>query len=168
MHTFLYIERKRRSHKDRGKETGFESITTPATREIEGNVFEMLLKSMKGYKDYIKKYGPHFTDALAEYVSQKFINADGTDHWWTASQAKKMFMSLGYDIPDDVSIGDITYLANMAYSDFYPTVLKDEAACLRYAYRVAIDPDGYEGLPFCRWTADVIGKGLDIDWELFI
>lgn len=27
------------------------------------------------------------------------------------------------------------------------------------------DPDGYEGMAFCRWTADIIGKGVTIDWE---
>ena len=27
------------------------------------------------------------------------------------------------------------------------------------------DPDGYEGMAFCRWTADIIGNGVTIDWE---
>lgn len=26
----------------------------------------------------------------------------------------------------------------------------------------------YEGVIFCRWTADVIGKNMKIDWEKFI
>lgn len=63
---------------------------------------------------------------------------------------------------------DVTYAANMAYADFYPDPLKDEAACLRYAYKVANDPDGYEGMIFCRWTADAIGKAISINWEKFI
>lgn len=52
--------------------------------------------------------------------------------------------------------------------DLYPDPLKDEASCLRAAYKVANDPDGYEGMIFCRWTADAIGKAISINWEKFI
>lgn len=44
----------------------------------------------------------------------------------------------------------------------------DEASCLRAAYKVANDPDGYEGMIFCRWTADAIGKAIKLDWEKFV
>ena len=76
--------------------------------------------------------------------------------------------SLGLSIPGKVTAGDVTYAANMAYADFYPDPLKDEAACLRYAHKVANDPDGYDGMIFCRWTADTIGKAIKLDWEKFV
>lgn len=38
----------------------------------------------------------------------------------------------------------------------------------RAAYKVANDPDGYEGMIFCRWTADAIGKAISINWKKFI
>lgn len=60
------------------------------------------------------------------------------------------------------------YLMFMAYADFYPDPLKDEAACLRYAHKVANDPDEYDGMIFCRWTADAIGKAIKLDWEKFV
>lgn len=44
----------------------------------------------------------------------------------------------------------------------------EEAACLRYAHKVANDPDGYDGMIFCRWTADAIGKAIKLDWEKFV
>ena len=56
----------------------------------------------------------------------------------------------------------------LASADFYPDPLKDEAACLRYAYKIANDPDGYDGMIFCRWTADAIGKAIKLDWEKFV
>ena len=71
------------------------------------------LMSAKGYSEYVKKHGYHFTDALAD-------------------------------------------------------PLKDEASCLRAAYKVANDPDGYDGMIFCRWTADAIGKAIKLDWEKFV
>lgn len=106
------------------------------------------LMSAKGYSEYVKKYGYHFTDALAEHVSKMMVNASGQTHSWTASQVKKSMESLGLTIPKSVTSGDAAYLANMYYADMYPDPLKDEASCLRAAYKVANDPDGYEGLVF--------------------
>lgn len=88
---------------------------------------------------------------------------NGQQHSWTASQVKKSMESLGLSIPGKVTTDDVTYAANMAYADFYPDPLKDEAACLRYAHKVANDPDGYDGMIFCRWTADAIGKAIKLD-----
>lgn len=105
---------------------------------------------------------------LAEHVSKMMENANGQQHTWTTSQVKKSMESLGLSIPGKVTTGDVTYAANMAYADFYPDPLKDEAACLRYAHKVANDPDGYDGMIFCRWTADAIGKAIKLDWEKFV
>lgn len=124
--------------------------------------------SAKGYSEYVKKHGYHFTDALAEYASRMMVNAGGQQHSWTTAQVKKAIESLGLSIPGKVTDGDVAYTANMAYADFYPDPLKDEASCLRYAHRVANDPDGYEGMIFCRWVSDAIGKGVSIAWEKFI
>lgn len=105
---------------------------------------------------------------LAEHVSKMMENANGQQHTWTTSQVKKSMESLGLTIPSHVTHGDAAYLANMYYADLYPDPLKDEASCLRAAYKVANDPDGYEGMIFCRWTADAIGKAIKLDWEKFV
>lgn len=81
---------------------------------------------------------------------------------------KKSMESLGLTIPKHVTHGDAAYLANMYYADLYPDPLKDEASCLRAAYKIANDPDGYDGMIFCRWTADAIGKAIKLDWEKFV
>lgn len=133
---------------------------------IQGNGFALM--SAKGYSEYVKKHGYHFTDALAEHVSKMMENANGQQHTWTTSQVKKSMESLGLTIPSHVTHGDAAYLANMYYADLYPDPLKDEASCLRAAYKVANDPDGYEGMIFCRWTADAIGKAIKLDWEKFV
>lgn len=122
----------------------------------------------KGYKDYLSKHGKHFTEALAEHASKMMVNSNGQSHSWTSSQVKDAMKNLGLNIPSKSTIGDLTYAANMAYADFFPDPLKDETSCLRYAYRLANDPDGYEGMIFCRWIADIKNKGKEIDWELYI
>lgn len=61
---------------------------------------------------------------------------------------------------------DVTYTANMAYADFYPELL-NEHQCIKYAAAVANDKDGYTGIQFCRWMADIVGKKENIDWDKF-
>ena len=53
---------------------------------------------------------------------------------------------------------DLAYTANMAYADFYPTVLDTADKCVTYAKLVASDPDGYEGMEFMRWTSDAMAN----------
>lgn len=46
-------------------------------------------------------------------------------------------------------------------------LLKDENSCIKYAHMSASDIDGYEGMIFSRWLADVMGKPIKIDWQKF-
>lgn len=96
-------------------------------------------------------------------ASEQMKNVDGTSHRWTVDEIR--LATNNEIISKGTTLGDILYLANMAYSDFYPKVIKTESDCVQYAIAVASDPDGYEGMAFCRWTADIIGKGVTIDWE---
>lgn len=130
------------------------------------------LMSAKGYSEYVKKHGYHFTEALAEHVSKMMENANGEAHTWTAAQVKKAMENLGLmplgETVTHATLGDVTYQANMYYADLYPDPFKDEVSCLKGAYKVAKDKDGYKGMIFCRWTADAIGKAVSIDWEKFV
>lgn len=130
------------------------------------------LMSAKGYLNYVEKHGYHFTEELADHVSKMMENTNGQAHTWTAQQVKKAMESLGLmpfgKTKSESTLGDATYLANMYYADLYPDPLKDEASCLKAAYKVANDVDGYKGMVFCRWTADAIGLAIKIDWEKFV
>lgn len=119
------------------------------------------------FVDYVKKHGYHFSNKLAEWASAAMVNADGTNHSWSVKQVETVLENYGgKSVYGKCTIGDLTYLANMAYADFYPDVCKDETACLKYAIKVAKDPDGYEGMVFFRWLSDIIGKEMtDIDWD---
>ena len=119
-----------------------------------------------GYKDYIKKNGPHFTEALAEYASKQMVNSNGLSHTWTAEQVKNICSVLNLEIPTTSTLYDVMYTANMAYADFFPELL-NEHQCIKYAIAVANDTDGYEGIQLCRWIADVMGKNENIDWDKF-
>ena len=117
---------------------------------------------------YIAKYGKHFSINLADYASKQMINADSTNSHWYADEIKNIIKELGYTIPLSSTIGDIVYTTNMARADFYPSLLKDIKSCVIYAIKIANDKDGYEGIQFCRWLADIENKNLQIDWISFV
>lgn len=119
-------------------------------------------------QQYIAKHGRHFTAALAEYVCGLMVNADGTSHTWNTAEVLEAYRQTGRTSKGTLSDGDICYLANMAYADFYPSPLPNSSACLDYAYRIATDPDGYDGLPFTRWLSDMGAKGENIDFSRFL
>lgn len=113
---------------------------------------------------YIEKHGPHFTECLAEYASKQMENANGKEHTWKPSEVKMALSEDGLKIPGHATLGDVTYVANMAYADFS---LKDDL-CMKLAYDTANDPDGYDGMIFNRWLSDILGKGVNINWREFI
>ena len=127
--------------------------------------FNALQSSVCGIQAAIQDVGGKvgFSAERVIKASEQMKNVDGTSHRWTVDEIR--LATNNEIISKGATIGDILYLANMAYADFYPKVIKTESDCVQYAIAVASDPDGYEGMAFCRWTADIIGKGVTIDWE---
>lgn len=120
--------------------------------------------SNDGYKTYKEKHGMHFSDALAKMASSKMKNINGTNHTWSVDDVRGAFTALGLNKPAKCTWGDATYLANMYYSDFAP-ILKADTDAVRMAHMIMTDPDGYEGMAFNRYTADIMEKGVCVDWN---
>ena len=49
--------------------------------------------------------------------------------------------------------------------DFLNSSLPDEEHLIKYVKDYVDDPDGYPELPFTRFYADIIGKGIPVIWE---
>ena len=123
---------------------------------------------VKDVTNYAAKQGYHFTGETLEYALSKMQNTDGTNHRFTINDVKNHIDNMGVETPIRSNIYDMTYTANMAYADFYPDIIPDERTCVKYALLVANDPDGYEGIEFCRWIADIMGKNVKVNWEQFV
>lgn len=118
------------------------------------------------YTKYIDKYGHHFNDVLAEFASHMMENSNGIEHTWSTKDIETAIAGRPYStFAPKATLGDITYLANMAYADFFPSVLNTENKCVDYALAVAQDKDGYEGLILNRWLADIMGKHVKMNWK---
>lgn len=122
----------------------------------------------KGFEEYIEVNGYHFSNELSEYASRLMHNADKSNHHWSVDEVKAAFNAYGYAKSADATWGDIAYVANMAYADFFGMPLKTEQEVLLYALADSVDVDGYEGKQLCRWLADCKKSGCEIDWKEFI
>lgn len=118
----------------------------------------------EGYKAYKAKHGMHFSDRMAMWASSNMKNADGKDHTWSVYDVKAAFSSLGYTLKNGYTWGDVTYMANMLYAD-YAKCLKADTDAVKMAYAITEDPDGYDGMIFNRYTADIMEKGTCVPWE---
>ena len=117
-----------------------------------------------GYDMYKSRNGVHFSDKMAVWASKRMVNANGMSHTWSVDDVKGAFASLGLQKPSKCTWGDATYLANMYYSDF-AQLLKSETDAVRMAHAAMNDVDGYEGMAFNRYTADIMEKGVCVPWN---
>lgn len=117
----------------------------------------------KDYQAYKEKHGMHFSESLATWASSNMKNADGKQHSWSIDDVKSAFKSFGFNKPDKYTWGDVAYAANMIYAD-YGQHLKADTDAVKMAYSLLIDPDGYEGQIFNRYTADIMSKNTLVPW----
>lgn len=117
----------------------------------------------EGYNAYKAKHGMHFSDKLAMWASMRMKNATGNEHRWSVDDVKGAFSSLGFSLKGKCTWGDATYAANMIYAD-YGAHLKADTDAVKMAYALMTDPDGYEGMIFNRYTADIMEKGECVPW----
>ena len=111
-------------------------------------------------KTYIDQHSKHFDEKSLSFALSHMVNSNGSDHKFTTEFIQQYLNDNGIHIGNNSNIYDITYTANMAYADFYPDILHDEVECIKYAVAVANDVDGYEGIQFCRWLADLMSKNI--------
>ena len=59
---------------------------------------------------------------------------------------------------------DYVFVANMCKADFLGSSVPDEQHLCKYVRDVIDDVDGYDGIVFNRWYADMCRKGIQVDW----
>lgn len=117
--------------------------------------------------NYLRHYGRHFNKNLCEFATNKMISSKDND---------KEFKPISKDRVDTIlanhnvklkhnQLYDYIYVANMCKADFYGSSIEDDKHFALYIKDVIDDVDGYDGLVFNRWYADMCRKGIAIDWE---
>ena len=95
---------------------------------------------------YLRYNGRHFNRRLVEFATSKMTTRD----------------SNGTEVPLEPISKD--KLFDMCKADYLGSSITDEKHLCLYVKDVIDDVDGYDGIVFNRWYADMCRKGVQIDW----
>lgn len=121
---------------------------------------------------YLRYTGPHFNKDLHEFATSLMTKKVGTRlvtiQPYTKEDVDKLLEKHGIKLDNKGTNYDYVYVANMCKADFLGDSIPDEHHLAKYVKNVVDDVDGYDGLVFNRWYADMCKKGISIDWANMI
>lgn len=118
-----------------------------------------------GISKYLSLYGWHFNKKLCEFAVSKMTKENDTPLQPISKESLEFLMKKYNVVVKNAQGYDCVFVANMCKADYYGSSIINEEGMIRFIKDYIDDPDGYEGLPMTRYFADVIGKGVVIDWE---
>ena len=120
--------------------------------------------------NYLRHNGRHFNKKLCDFAVSKMK----TTHPSTGEEVK--LIPINKETLDNLlktykielknnELYDYVYVANMCKADFFGSSVPDDQHLCKYVKDVIDDVDGYDGIVFNRWYADMCRKGVPVSWE---
>lgn len=129
------------------------------------DIYDELPEDMKIYLRY---NGRHFNRRLLEYAVGNMTTKDNGKEVnlipITMDELKTAMVQYGVELDNDKDVYDALFAANMCKADYLGSSISDMQHLCLYVKDVIDDVDGYDGLVFTRWYADMCRKGVPIDW----
>lgn len=119
--------------------------------------------------DYLKHNGRHFNKRLCDFaISKMKTKTSSTGELRdlipiTKESIDSLLKSYNVELSNN-QLYDYVYVANMCKADFLGSSIPDEQHLCKYVKDVIDDVDGYDGLVFNRWYADMCRTGVPISW----
>ena len=110
----------------------------------------------KAFINYLRYYGWHFNKKLHEFKP------------YTKEKVDEILKANNIKLKNKNTLYDYVYVANMCKADLLGDSVPDERHLARYVKNVIDDVDGYDGIVFARWYADMCKKGIAIEWSEMI
>ena len=122
--------------------------------------------------NYLRYNGPHFNKKLLQFATSKMtkkgINGKETAIVpYTIEQVDNIVRINNINLEYN-QLYDYVFVANMCKADYLGSSITDEMHLAKYIKDVIDDVDGYDGIVFNRWYADMCRKGIVINWEEMI
>lgn len=114
--------------------------------------------------NYLQYNGWHFNRKMCEFAVSKMKKGGSKLQMMDKSQVDSLLNNVGISLENN-ELWDYVYVANMCKADFLGSSILDETRMAKYIKDVIDDEDGYDGIVFNRWYADMCKKGIPIDWE---
>ena len=122
--------------------------------------------------NYLRYNGPHFSKALAAFAASLMTKKDGDKEVpikpYTKERVENILAAHNVRLNNKNILYDHVYLANLCQADFLGSSVPDEKHLALYIKDNVDDIDGYDGMVFNRWYADICKKGIAIDWEQMV
>ena len=120
--------------------------------------------------NYLRHNGRHFNKKLCDFAvsKMKYHNPSTGEVVKLVPISKEHIDSLlkTYKIElNNNELYDYVYVANMCKADFFGSSVPDDQHLCKYVKDVIDDIDGYDGIVFNRWYADMCRKGVPVSWE---
>ena len=144
-----------------------EHLDTNLMKREGLDTFDVLPQDMI---DYLTNYGRHFNKKLMKFAVSKMKRKDSSTGVLTKivplskEEVDALLETYGIKLKNN-QLYDYVYVANMCKADFLGKSVPDEQHLCLYIKDVIYDVDGYDGLVFNRWYADMCRTGIAIDWE---
>lgn len=112
-------------------------------------------------KRYLKYFGMHFNKKLCQFAVSKM------KHGKTPVSKEEVETILNkYNVTlNNNELYDHVYVYNMGNNDYFGSSILDEKHLALYVKDVIDDKDGYDGIVFNRWYADMVSSGTPIEWS---
>ena len=122
----------------------------------------------EGLINYLRYNGPHFNKKLFEFAISNMTVRSGSTQVklspFSKEQVDNILRVNGIKLENN-QLYDYLYVANMCKADFWGSSITSESQLAKFIKDVIDDVDGYDGIVFNRWYADMCRKGIVIDWE---
>jgi hypothetical protein len=112
-------------------------------------------------KRYLKYYGQHFNKKLCEFAISKM---DHGKEPLSKERVDEVLLKQSVKLKHN-KLYDYVYVYNMGNNDFLESSIPDEKLLALYVKDVIDDKDGYDGIVFNRWYADMVCLGIPIEWS---
>ena len=117
---------------------------------------------------YMRHYGPHFNKQLFEFATSRMTTkVNGREEpvrKYSKEEIATLLFKSGVQLKNN-QLYDAAFVASMCKADYLGSSVPDEKHLALYVKDVIDDVDGYDGIVFNRWYADMCYTGVAIDWE---
>lgn len=125
------------------------------------DIYDELPKSMMSY---LRNYGFHFNRDAFEYAVSFMKKNGSTINKISKEDVDNLLQRYGIVLKNN-TMYDAAYVANMCKADFFKSSVPDEQHLAMFIRDYIDDEDQVDGFVFNRWYADMMKKGIPIDWE---
>lgn len=125
------------------------------------DIYDELPKSMVAY---LRNYGFHFNKDAFDYAVSFMKKNGSTINKMSKEDVDNLLQRYGIVLKNNVMY-DAAYVANMCRADFFKSSVPDEQHLAMFVRDYIDDEDQVDGFVFNRWYADMMKKGIPIDWE---